>query len=298
MASLLNTSVSELRKSTESNALRKQLSEAFADNQADVYVMQANELTEIWLQTQLGQGKSEEEANTLFEKLTDLSIYVVREHTSTISSGAVLSKLASDMRRSGSIFGTYRQVRHSGFEFIVFQGRPALRKYLRSGSYHMKSPTLVKLGIGKAAAGAMLRSGLLLTMVISPAIRSLEWLMLDRHGTIEAVLGNISTDLVKGALSAAAGYYAMATFAGTALTVAVLPLAAGIAAGLIIATTLNILDENFGITDKIVAALIEKRQDWLIQTAPTRRQFNYYLFSTEGGLKFIEKMIPGQRFGY
>lgn len=60
----------------------------------------------------------------------------------------------------------------------------------------------------------------------------------------------------------------------------------------------HFLNKQFGVTQRLVDAMIARREDWLHRTAVERRQFFYYLFSSEGGLKFIRRMSPGQSFRY
>lgn len=298
MNSFLNTRVSNLRSRTEAHSLSRQFSEVFANSATDVYVLQAHEFSELWLQKQLSEGKSEQQAKASFESVVGFGSDLVREHSSTISSVAVLSALAADMRRSGSIFATYRNVRRGQFDYIIFQGNPDLRKHIKPRIFFQNNPTMIKLGVGKAAAGAMLRGGLLLTIIVSPAMRTFEWLFGSGRSSIESVLGNVATDVVKASIAAAAGYAVMAPLAAAPVAIAVLPLAVGIVVGVAVGAGLNYLDNRFGITDQIIDAMIAKKEDWLERTSAERRQFFYYLFSSEGGLRFIQRMTPGSGFRY
>lgn len=88
----------------------------------------------------------------------------------------------------------------------------------------------------------------------------------------------------------------MAPLAAAPVTIAVLPLAAGIVVGLAVGAGLNYLDNRFGITQQLIEAMIMKREEWLYKTEVERRQFFYYLFSSQGGLRFIQRMSPVQNF--
>lgn len=54
------------------NRLRRQLSEEFGSNQADVYVLTSEELREVWRNHEMSKGKTQEQADSLFEEITGL----------------------------------------------------------------------------------------------------------------------------------------------------------------------------------------------------------------------------------
>lgn len=293
MSSFLpGTSAAQLRNEAIEQRLTVELSREFRENQHDVFALQDHELAELWVLEEKARGFSDDEIALKFHDLTGVALDLVREHAATATSIATLSKLAADMHRSGSISGRYRHTRLHGFSFIVFQGNPRLRRHLQRHIFVPNSPTLIKLGVGRAAAGAMLRSGVVFTLVLSPAIRSIEAFLSENEAVIESVLANVAADIVKATISGAAGYFAMtalSTTASAAGVVAVVPLAAGIIVGIVIGASLNMIDTHFGITDRIAEALVQRREDWLLATERSRRDFFYYLFSTEGGLRFIQR---------
>lgn len=285
------------------NRLRKDLTEEFASNQADVYVLRPEELKEVWLNHEISKGKTPEQAGLSFEKVTG----IINNYAGTALSAAVLIKLAEDMHRSGNIFGGYRVIKREGQDFLLFSGKASMRKHLNSRMFAANDPRLIKLGVGRMAANAALKSGVVLAFIVSPAIRSFEGFFGDNHKSIESVLAHISTDLVKAAISGLVGYLATVGTAAIfgASVVAVAPLALGIAVGIFIGSALNAFDEESGVTQKVTEVLISVRTQWevsakrnKIEWERTKRDISYYLFTTEGQIEFMRKFSGGYGGGY
>lgn len=177
-----------------------------------------------------------------------------------------------------------------------------MRKHLNARMFAANDPRVVKLGVGRMAANAGLKSGIVLAFILSPAIRSVEWLFGDNHKSIESVLAHISTDLVKASISGLVGYLATVGTAAVfgASVVAVAPLAAGIAVGIFIGSALNAFDEESGVTQKVTEVLVSVRAQWEISAKRnraewerTKRDISYYLFTTEGQIEFMQKFTGG-----
>ena len=285
------------------NRLRKQLSEEFGMNRADVYVLTPEELKEVWQNHELSNGKTRAETDSLFEEITGL----INSHTGTVLSASVLMKLAEDMHRSGNIFGGYRDIQKEGKDFLLFSGKASFRKHLNARMFAANDPRVIKLGVGRMAANAALKSGVVLAFIISPTIRTIEWLFSDQHKSIESVLSHISTDLVKAAISGLTGYLATvatAAFLGASV-VAVAPLAVGIAVGIFIGSVLNSFDEDSEITKKLTEAMVAVRKDWeksarelRADWEETKRGLFYYLFTTEGQIQFMREFTGAGYGGY
>lgn len=285
---------SRAHKEAADRRLKDQLNEEFGANQSDVYVLSAEETTRLWIAEKKNRGSSDEELQEKFEKITGL----VLDHTGTALSSAVLVKLGAEMHRSGNIFGGYRVIHREGNPFIVFGGKASLRRHLNSRVFAANDPRVIKLGVGRLAANAALKSGMVLSFFLSPVIRGVEWFFTDHHSTIESVLGHISTDLVKASVSALVGYIAtvgVAAFMGASI-VAVAPVAAGIVIAIAVGTALNILDNSFGITQRMSESLIAIRGEWSaaaqrnrVEWQRAKRDLFYYMFSTEGQLEFIRR---------
>lgn len=135
---------------------------------------------------------------------------------------------------------------------------------------------------------------MVLTVILSAVIRTIEWLFFDK-GTVHSVLASFSTDVLKTALGTAAGLSASLVVAGAsvAATVAVLPLATGIGVALLVGMGLDALDNHFQLTQKLVDALARQHQQWKLQTEPARRDLRYYFGTAQGQLSFVRFFSRG-----
>ncbi|PCM42977.1 hypothetical protein [Marinobacter sp. ANT_B65] len=175
------------------------------------------------------------------------------------------------MHRSGALFGTYRVIHRQGKNFIVLSGYAGLRRYLTAPVYGVGNPKVIKMGIGQAAAKGALKTGAVLTLILSPAVRTLEWLFTDELKKMEAMLAHIATDIAKGFITAGAAYFAAAML-------------------------LNMVDNKLGLTEKLADALIQHKESWATameenrrSVEQIRREANYYFGSTRGNLDFIRR---------
>lgn len=205
------------------------------------------------------------------------------------------------MHRSGALFGTYRVIQRQGKNFIVLSGYAGLRRYLTAPVYGVGNPKVIKMGIGQAAAKGALKSGAVLTLILSPAVRTLEWLFTDELKTMEAMLAHVATDIAKGFITAGAAYFTAgvvpASFTSFGLSmVAVVPVATGIAVVLLVGAALSWLDSSLGLTDKLADALMQHKESWVKAMEENkrsidqvRREANYYFGSTRGNLDFIRR---------
>lgn len=86
-------------------------------------------------------------------------------------------------------------------------------------------------------------------MILSPVVRTLEWLFVDQRKSLESVLAHISTDIVKGIVAAGAAYFvggvlpAIVTAAGFSVA-AIIPIGVGIAVAIATGLALGGLDDN------------------------------------------------------
>lgn len=251
------------------------------------------ELAGIWVNTKRKSKRSEAEIEEEFEQLTGYTLEFIRDHGTNASSSVVLGKLAADMNRSGHIFTTYRVVQQGGQKFIIFRGKPGLRRYLNAPRYGMKNPKVMRMGVGRAALGAMARGSILFTVIASPLTRTIEWLFVDKQAGLESVLAGVSTDVMKAVIATGAGYFAgslVGVVAGTAV-VAVAPLTASILVAVAVGYGLNQLDKNLGITASLADSIAEHRALWEQDLKKVRRDSSYFFGTVEGQLQFMQRFL-------
>lgn len=279
------------REQNRRDALKEAFQDEFKHNQVDLYALQLHELVGIWLNTKKRSHLSEPEIGERFHDLTGYSLELVRDHGANVSAGTVLGKLARDMNRSGHIFTTYRVVQQSGTKFIIFRGKPGLRRHLTAPRYKLRNPKVVRMGVGKAALGALAKGSILFTVIASPVTRGLEWLFTDKQMVLESVLAGVSTDIMKAVVASGSGYFGgllVATLSGGAM-IAVAPLSVSIGVAIIVTYGLNRLDKSLGLTDQLSDFLAEHKLQWERSMKQVSRNSSYHFSTVPGQLEFMQR---------
>jgi len=288
----------DLRIRAANLKLRRQLIEEFGNGSLDVYILSAPDLSRLWLSNKSTKSRDAPTTSEVFRSIIGDSPDAVINFTSTVLDSVVLARLGDEMRRSGHILGTYRIIQREGRSLIVFSGYAGLRHTLTAPVYGIAHPKVIRFGVGTAATNTMLKSGILVTLIISPIIRTIEWLFIDHKATLELVLARVSTDISKGIIAAGAGYASslfLATISGASV-IAVAPIAAGIGVAVVVGYGLNTLDARLEITEKLAESLVEIKQEWLTTTSRARRELDYYFFTSEGALEFIRRFTGMPRW--
>lgn len=242
---------------------RAELETAFKQNHHDIYVQDCRELVELWIAEQKSKGKSQQQIESLFQQITGSKLADTLENAgrafgsniiSATTDSKMLVALAGEMKRSGSILGRYYIDTHGGKQYVIFKGRPGLRKILTGTRYLVNNTKVMNIGVGGQALRASAKGGFIVSVIFSLTLNSIDWVLKDEFRWTNWV-GNVSTDIVKAVISGAAGYAAGMYFAGSAATIAILPLGAAIIAGIVVAGALYALDNHFGITKAIIEHL-------------------------------------------
>lgn len=242
---------------------RAELETAFKENQHDIYVQDSRELVELWVAEQRSKGKSQQQIESSFEEITGGKLAEALEQAgrafgsniiSATKDSKMLVALAGEMKRSGSILGRYYIDTRGGKPYVIFKGRAGLRKILTGTRYLATNTKVMNIGVGGKALRASARGGFFVSVIFSVTLNSVDWVLKDEFRWTNWI-ANVSTDIVKAVISGAAGYAAGMYFAGTAATIAILPLGAAIVAGIVVAGALYALDNHFGITKAIIEHL-------------------------------------------
>jgi hypothetical protein len=136
---------------------------------------------------------------------------------------------------------------------IILKGDPTVRKaFLQGTTFLTTNAKMIQLGIGVRGTTSVAVGGFVLGLVVSVGIESLNYI-LDDQKTMLDLVGAIGVEAVKSGLAIAAGI-ALGAVVGLS-GVAVLPLivVAGVTLG--VGIGLNILDNEFGIKEKVIRAL-------------------------------------------
>lgn len=172
-------------------------------------------------------------------------------------------------------------VNHKGTELIKISGYPGVRKILNAPVFAAKNPKVVDIGIGKYGLTKSIIEGARLTFYVAAAYRTIDYIMNDETSFAEFI-GSLATDAVKIGIASAVVW-------GVGLVLVtpwiVANLAIVVVVGGVAAITLNVLDEKFGATDKVVAYIESAQQEF----ANKAREAEQGLL--DRGAMFAEKML-------
>jgi len=172
-------------------------------------------------------------------------------------------------------------VNHKGTELIKISGYPGVRKILNAPVFAAKNPKVVDIGIGKYGLSKSIIEGARLTFYVAAAYRTIDYIMNDETSFAEFI-GSLATDAVKIGIASAVVW-------GVGLVLVtpwiVANLAVVVVVGGVAAITLNVLDEKFGATDKVVAYIESAQQEF----ANKAREAEQGLLDL--GAMFAEKML-------
>lgn len=279
---------------------RAELETAFNENQHDIFVQNDRELLELWIAEQKSKGVNQQHISAKFEQLVGMPLdeYLMQfgknYGATVVTAGAdvkVLSVLAAEMKRSGSILGQYYFQTQNGKKYIIFKGRAGLRQILTGTRYLATNSKVMQLGIGGQAMRASAKGGILISVIFSATLNTIDWIFKDEFRWTNW-LATISTDIVKAAIASAAGYAAgMVVSAGlvaiTGASIAIFPLAAAILVGIGIGVALNWLDNKYGVTQAIINHLNRIEYD----TKKDLSEGVYYVVSAAG--QAVKRRLTG-----
>ncbi|WP_156669175.1 hypothetical protein [Shewanella sp. UCD-FRSSP16_17] len=174
------------------------------------------------------------------------------------------------MQRSGNVFNKYKLATYSGKSFIIFQGYAGLRRDLTGTRYLANNPKVISMGIGKVGALKTIKTGGVVTILISAAFHAFDQLMDDKK-TWHHFVGGMVVDLLIAAGSAAVSL--MLVTAAAALTTAVV---GGLAVIVIVGTVIGFFSSMFIDTkywsNRIAEAMINMEKNLLNNTSKINNQ--------------------------
>ncbi|VAW86539.1 hypothetical protein MNBD_GAMMA17-2278 [hydrothermal vent metagenome] len=184
-----------------------------------------------------------------------------------------LSKLVGDL---GGFATTAYVKTYGGKPHIILKGHPGLRKVLTGTKYGIKNPKVITMGLGKAGAIHAAKSGGILSVVLLSVYRVADYFLTD-NATLSQLIGSLATDIVKVGIATGASIAAASAVIGLGITIAVGPIIAVVAVGVLTSMVLGEIDNHYGITDRVISGLdnlnqnihsqIQKTKDDLIEKA-------------------------------
>lgn len=151
----------------------------------------------------------------------------------------------------------------NGTELIKLTGYAGIRKVLNAPVYALKNPKIVSLGIGKFGVKSTIVEGTIITFYFALAYRTIDYIMNDNTSLAEFI-GSLATDVVKIGIVSTISWGAGALLTITPFVIG--PLVAVVIVGLGVSIALNVLDDHFKVTNKLVE-LIENAQQEFVDKA-------------------------------
>ncbi|WP_392344385.1 hypothetical protein [Pseudoalteromonas prydzensis] len=237
------------RRAIAQKQRQHQIKTLLAGNNHTLLIMNSAEFVDYIISVKMKQGKSRSEAVEWIDS-------VLAQHNSASSiwerikdplkTGAGLYPLFDDMKslaiiaaamqRQGNVFGKFKIKIYNDSPAIIISSYPGIRAHLTGTRYLASNPKLFTIGVGKLEAAKAMKTGFVISLIISVTFHAIDQLLNDQKTWHDLVAG-IAVDMaVVGAAIVASnvaiytvGYYAGAIIAGSA----VLPLVIVVTVGVI-----------------------------------------------------------------
>lgn len=178
-------------------------------------------------------------------------------------------------------------VNEKGTELIKISGYAGIRKILNAPVFSLRNPQILKAGIGKYGLRGAMIEGATIAFIFITVYRTVDFILNDQT-TLAMFIGNLATDVAKLAINTTIMWGIGEVLVAFVPVVAV-PLGVVVLGGLGIAIILNILDSEFGVTDKVVAYLTAAQQEF-VETARSKcKDMEQGLWDL--GAMFADKML-------
>ena len=182
-----------------------------------------------------------------------LKLSLAASYYASVDDLRTLSKLVGDLGG----FATKAYVKtYGGKPHIILKGHSGLRRVLTGTKYGIKNPKVITMGLGKAGAIHAAKFGGILSVVLLSTYRVADYFLTDT-ATLSQLIGYLATDIVKVGIATGASIGAASVLVGAGVTLAIGPIVAVVIVGVVTSMALSVIDEKFGITDRIVAGLDE-----------------------------------------
>lgn len=226
---------------------KREIKQSILSNQHEIFVVSIDEMDAI--------VESSSKANVAYVKGAWQKIKDKAEFSAGYYASAddlrTLIKLVTDLGG----FATRAYVKnYGGKPHIILKGHPGLRRILTGTKYGIKNPKVITMGLGKAGAIHAAKSGGIISVVLLSAYRVVDYILTDQT-TLSQFIGSLATDVIKVGIATGASIAAASAVAGMGFTIAIGPIAAVVLVGVLTSIALSVLDEHYGITDRVIAGL-------------------------------------------
>jgi hypothetical protein len=228
---------------------KKELKQQIKSNQHEVFVVSIEEMDAIVKSSPKGNLPHIKNAWQKLKGKAEVgaSYYASGDDLRT------LSKLVGDL--GGFVTKSYVKT-YGGKPHIILKGHPGLRRVLTGTKYGIKNPKVITMGLGKAGAIHAAKSGGILSVVLLSAYRVTDYFLTDQ-ATLSQLIGSLATDVVKVGIATGASIGVASALVGAGVTLAIGPILAVVIVGVVVSMALSVIDEQYGITDRVIAGLDE-----------------------------------------
>ena len=163
------------------------------------------------------------------------------------------------MLRDLGLKGKVKLIVKNGTQYIIFKGYAGTRSFFTGVKYGMDHVKVMELGLGKTALDSKIYSGAKFTIYFSVGVDILSYILNDNQ-TMSYLLGTVSSDIVKTAMSTAALKTVAYLVGVDSTTTVVLEGAVSILSSLGIVIVVGIavfllaeyMDNKYHLTDKLI----------------------------------------------
>lgn len=277
-----------------------QIAHALEHHQTTLVVMSPEEFIEYALNVKKLHGMTEQASRDWLSAVLDVhgdlqqkwqqhehQIQFISAFTASGMDAAALGVLARDLQRSGNTFATFQVRYFQGKPHIVFEGYPGLRKHLTGTRYLAANPKVVSMGIGKLGAANAIKTGFVVSVIVSVAFHGLDQLMNDQR-TWHHFVGGVAADTIYAVAVSVGSWAVVAGVVGSAAMMAIGPILAVIAVGVGLTFIALYIDSHLQLSKKI-AVFLEECEVQLNASMDNVRQVKSYYKSDRIG--FLKKLF-------
>jgi len=147
-----------------------------------------------------------------------------------------------------------------GRQYIILSGYAGFRNYLPGTIYSANNRKIIQMAIGSLGITNLVKNGARLTIYLTVPLTIMECFLRDQT-TMSSLISHVATDLAKIGISAIMSAIT-GLLVGAVASSAAAPIFFAIAVTIVTGMALEIIDEQYGLTDKLVAAIEEYSQDF------------------------------------
>lgn len=242
------------------------------DNRQDGVIVAKDDLLPYWLEMKVKNNKlTREEADQIWERVNNgswpaspearervegLMVDMLSNASPAMDAGKA-AKLMKDFRG----WGQYYEKVYEGRRYVIFKGNQRVRSIFKGTRYAANNTRLLSFGVGRVGVDDALKKGGVLTVSLLVPFRIFQYVYNDRK-TFVWLAGTLATDLIKvgisGLIMSVIGVGAVKVSSTVVGPIAIVALA-----GFGVSWTLDSIDTQLGLTDR----LTEEMEATLSKTA-------------------------------